>query len=136
MPSPRLGRFGAVESIGWVLPIDDMHFRIYVAGRVESAGDIGRMRSRMNGKFWWELTEQEHREFPGDYEAQVSQGAIASHAAEHLRTSDRGVAMLRRFLREQLAKVAAGDDPAAVVRVSKADTTTLRFANCGNFLAP
>jgi hypothetical protein len=35
VPSPRLGRSGVVESIGWVLPIDDTHFRIYVAGRVE-----------------------------------------------------------------------------------------------------
>ena len=63
-----------VESIGWVLPIDDTHFRIYVAGRVEQPGDIGRMRSKMNGKFWWELSEAEHREFPGDYEAQVEPG--------------------------------------------------------------
>jgi len=92
------------------------------------------MRSKMNGKFWWELSESEHRQFPGDYEAQTSQGSIASHAAEHLRTSDRGVAMLRRFLREQLARMAAGDDPACVVRGH--GDATLRFADCGNFIAP
>ena len=133
VPSPRLGRNGVVESIGWVLPIDDTHFRIYVAGRVEQPGDIGRMRSKMNGKFWWELSEAEHRQFPGDYEAQVSQGAITAHSAEHLRTSDRGVALLRRFLREQLHRVAAGEDPACVVR--GVGDATLRFANCGNFIA-
>ena len=33
IPSPRLGRFGRVESLGWVLPIDDHSFRIYVVGR-------------------------------------------------------------------------------------------------------
>jgi nitrite reductase/ring-hydroxylating ferredoxin subunit len=38
VPNPRAGatgvdRFGRVESIGWTLPIDDAHFRIYVAGR-------------------------------------------------------------------------------------------------------
>jgi hypothetical protein len=115
-----------------VLPIDDTHFRIYVAGRVEQPGDIGRMRSKMNGKFWWELSDAEHRQFPGDYEAQVSQGAITAHSAEHLRTSDRGVALLRRVLREQLRRVAAGEDPAGVVRDGDA---TLRFANCGNFIA-
>jgi len=71
VPSPRLGRYGAVESIGWVLPIDDTHFRIDVAGRVEQPGDIGRLRSKMNGKFWWELSEEEHRQFLGDYEAQA-----------------------------------------------------------------
>ena len=64
VPSPRLGSFGPVESIGWVLPIDDTHFRIYVAGRVRAPGDIGRMRSKMNGKFWWELSEEEHRQLP------------------------------------------------------------------------
>ena len=134
VPSPRLGSFGPVESIGWVLPIDDARFRIYVAGRVGQSGDIGRMRSKMNGKFWWDLSDEEHRQFPGDYEAQTSQGDIASHAAEHLRTSDRGVALLRRCLREQLACVAAGDDPAGVARGEGADAM-LRFANCGNFLA-
>jgi hypothetical protein len=91
------------------------------------------MRSKMNGKFWWELSEEEHRRYPGDYEAQVSQGAIAAHSAEHLRTSDRGVALLRRFLREQLKRVAAGDDPACVARTSGG--ATLHFANCGNFVA-
>jgi len=133
VPSPRLGKHGVVESIGWVLPIDDTHFRIYVAGRVEQPGDIGRMRSKMNGKFWWELSAAEHRDFPGDYEAQVSQGAITAHSAEHLRTSDRGVALLRRLLREQVRRVAAGDDPAGVVRGD--GDATLRFANCGNFIA-
>ena len=87
----------------------------------------------MNGKFWWELSDAEHRDFPGDYEAQVSQGAIASHSAEHLRTSDRGVALLRRFLREQLRRVADGADPAGVAR--GAADPTLRFGHCGNFIA-
>ena len=40
-----------------------------------SPGDIGRMRSKFNGKFWWDMTEAEHQQFPGDYEAQVGQGA-------------------------------------------------------------
>ena len=102
--------------------------------RLNQPGDIGRMRSKMNGKFWWELSEEEHRRFPGDFEAQVSQGPITSHAAEHLRSSDRGVALLRRFLREQLKRVAAGDDPAGVARGPGADATQ-RFAHCGNFIA-
>ncbi|MFO1220150.1 MAG: Rieske 2Fe-2S domain-containing protein [Burkholderiaceae bacterium] len=131
VPSPRLGRFGAVESIGWVLPLDDTHFRIYVAGRVREAGDIGRMRSKMNGKFWWELSEQEHRRFPGDYEAQVSQGPIASHAAEHLRTSDRGIALLRRLLKRQLEIVATGGDPVGVERDPAREQVLL--SDCGNF---
>ena len=75
VPNPRVAQFARVESIGWTLPIDDTSFRIYVAGRVKQSGDIGRMRSKFNGKFWWDMTEQEHQQFPGDYEAQVGQGA-------------------------------------------------------------
>ena len=88
----------------------------------------------MNGKFWWELSEAEHRDFPGDYEAQVSQGAITAHSAEHLRTSDRGVALLRRFLREQLAAWRAATTRAASP-AARAREPMQRFANCGNFLA-
>ena len=132
VPSPRLGLLGPVESIGWVLPMDDTHFRIYVAGRVTQSGELGRMRSRFNGKFWWEMTEDEHQRFPGDYEAQVGQGPIARHAAEHLRTSDRGIALLRQLLREQLAVVAAGGDPVGVERLTEHQRVAL---DAGNFEA-
>ncbi|MBL0420591.1 aromatic ring-hydroxylating dioxygenase subunit alpha [Ramlibacter sp. AW1] len=114
VPSPRVGQYGRVESLGWVLPIDDHHFRIYVVGRVKQVGDLARMRSRQNGKLWEELTEEEHQQFPGDYEAMVSQGSIARHSEEHLATSDRGIVMLRRLLQQQVETVAAGGDPAGV----------------------
>ncbi len=74
VPNPRVAKYGKVESIGWVLPIDDTSFRIYVAGRVTEKGELGRFRSKMAGKFWWDLTEEEHRQYPGDYEAQTGQG--------------------------------------------------------------
>ncbi len=126
VPSPRLGRSGAVESIGWVLPIDDTHFRIYVAGRVEQPGDIGRMRSKMNGKFWWELSEAEHRDFPGDYEAQVSQGAdrrALGRAPAHERPRRRPAAPLP-------ARAAAPGRRAATTRpASSAATATRRCAS-------
>ena len=51
---------------------------------------------------------------PGDYEAQVSQGPIALHSEEHLATSDRGIVMLRRFLKAQLDRLDRGEDPAGV----------------------
>jgi hypothetical protein len=115
VPSPRVGRFGSVESLGWVLPIDDHSFRIYVVGRVREAGELHRMRSRPDGqKLWEELTEEEHQVYPGDYEAMVSQGAIARHSEEHLATTDRGLVMLRRLLQKQLDAVKEGRDPAGV----------------------
>lgn len=114
IPNPRLGAGGRVESIGWVLPIDDHSFRIYVAGRVRNNGDLVRMRSRLNGKLWEELTPAEHQRYPGDYEAQVSQGPIARHSEEHLATSDRGIVMLRRLLQQQVDVVRKGGDPLGV----------------------
>jgi phenylpropionate dioxygenase-like ring-hydroxylating dioxygenase large terminal subunit len=114
VPNPRVAQFARVESIGWVLPIDDTSFRIYVAGRVKQKGDIGRMRSKFKDKFWWDMSEEEHRHYPGDYEAQVGQGEITLHSEEHFAQSDRGILMLRRMLREQLAAVAEGRDPLGV----------------------
>jgi tripartite-type tricarboxylate transporter receptor subunit TctC/nitrite reductase/ring-hydroxylating ferredoxin subunit len=114
VPNPRVAAYGRVESIGWVLPIDDHSFRIYTVGRVKTPGDLARVRSRLNGKLWEELSEAEHRAFPGDYEAQVSQGKITAHSEEHLASSDRGIVMLRRLLQRQLDAVREGRDPAGV----------------------
>lgn len=114
VPNPRVAGYGRVESIGWVVPIDDTSFRIYTAGRVKERGELGRGRSKMNGKFWWDLSEEEHQRFPGDWEAQTGQGEISFHSDEHLRTSDRGIAMLRRLLERQVDAVAKGGDPLGV----------------------
>ncbi len=113
VPSPRLdpGRCGL---LGWVLPIDNTHFRIYSVGRVEQPGDLQKIRSRQNDKLWEELSEEEHQIYPGDYEAQKSQGDITWHNHEHLRTSDIGIARLRRYMLEQVKIVEQGGDPAGV----------------------
>jgi nitrite reductase/ring-hydroxylating ferredoxin subunit len=131
VPNPRAGatgadRFGRVESIGWTLPIDGGHFRIYVAGRVREKGELRRMRSRQGGKLWEQLTPAEHQRFPGDFEAQTGQGTITAHSEEHLATSDRGVVMLRRLLRQQVELVGKGEDPVGVNFV--ADAPPVPFA--------
>ena len=112
--NPRVGRYGMVESIGWTLPIDDTHYRIYVAGRVRETGELAKMKSRYNGKTWAELTPGEHQKFPGDVEAQTGQGAITLHSEEHLVSSDQGVSMLRILFQKQLDAIAAGRDPVGV----------------------
>jgi len=114
VPNPRVAQFARVESIGWVLPIDDVSFRIYVAGRVKNAGDVGRMRSKFNGKDWWDMSEEDHQRYPGDYEAQVGQGALTIHSEEHFAQSDRGIVIMRRMLQEQLDRLAQGRDPIGV----------------------
>jgi phenylpropionate dioxygenase-like ring-hydroxylating dioxygenase large terminal subunit len=112
--SPRAEKDGPCSLLGWVLPIDDTSFRIYSAGRVREQGALAKIRSHFNGKLWGELTPEEHQRFPGDYEAQVGQGPITFHSEEHLVFSDRGVAMLRRMLKQQVQAVTDGKHPIGV----------------------
>lgn len=78
-----------------------------------------------DGKIWPELTEEEHQRFPGDYEAQVGQGAITSHNEERLAGSDRGVSMFRHVFRRQVKTVADGDVPV---------TTAHYVVRAGNYI--
>jgi nitrite reductase/ring-hydroxylating ferredoxin subunit len=109
--NPRAEKAGSCSLVGWVVPIDDRSFRVYSAGRVTESGALGRIRSHFNGKLWDEMTDAEHRDFPGDYEAQVGQGPITLHSEEHLVTSDIGIGLLRRMLREAANTVARGENP-------------------------
>ena len=112
VPSPRLAP-GPCTSIGWVIPVDDTHYKILNVFR-QPKGQPLPHRSSYGGKRWSELTEEEHQRMPGDYEAQVGQGPITLHSEERLVSSDRGVSMLRRLLREQIKAVEDGGDPSGV----------------------
>jgi phenylpropionate dioxygenase-like ring-hydroxylating dioxygenase large terminal subunit len=96
----------------WRVPVDDTHVAHFAALRVPK-DYRGRQRTG-NDKLWSEMTEEEHQSFPMDYEAQVGQGPVTLHSEEHLATSDRGIGMLRRLLREQIRVVQQGGDPLGV----------------------
>lgn len=51
-----------------------------------------------------------------DQMAWETQGRIADRTKEHLGASDRGIALLRRMLAEEIDKVERGEDPMALVR--------------------
>lgn len=51
-----------------------------------------------------------------DFIAWIGQGQIADRTQEHLGSSDRGVVMLRRRFTSDLATIAAGGDPKAIIR--------------------
>ena len=59
---------------------------------------------------------EERQRVPGDYDAQVGQRTIAVHALEHMGGTDRGVAMLRRMVREGIWAVKRGEDPKTLLR--------------------
>jgi hypothetical protein len=44
----------------------------------------------------------------------MSQGPITLHSEEYLATSDKGIAMVRRLLRQQIRLVKEGGDPIGV----------------------
>jgi len=99
------------------VPIDDTHTWNMELAQVDPA---------------WKLTEEEiarpgfgqsddrpyaeRQRHPADYDAQSSQREIAVHALEHLASTDRGVVMLRRIVRDGIRAVQAGRDPRHVQR--------------------
>lgn len=61
---------------------------------------------------------EERQRLPGDYDAMVSQRKIALHGMEHLTYCDKGVVMLRKLLRRDIRRLAAGEDiPKSPLRV-------------------
>src|SRR4029077_4668480 len=115
-PTRSAGGSGCVEGRGGPRPIDDTHYRIYTAGRVREKGVFlpKGAGAATNRKRWIDMTPDERREFPGDWEAQVGQGAITFHSDEHLATSDQGILLLRRLLNSQVNAVSRGEDPLGV----------------------
>jgi len=110
--------FGRNTFTRWVVPVDDTTTRIIgwlnygdrtdpprPEWRTEEGIDViegGMIRNR---------PAEECQRAPGDYEAFVGQGPITSHADEHLMPTDRGVAMFRTRLLNDIDAVAAGTDP-------------------------
>ena len=105
---------GKATSVGFVLPVDDTHFRLFHIMRVPEHFTFA-PRPILDGKKWSALSEVEHQAIPGDWEAQVGQGPITFHSEENLAGSDRGVGRLRQFLRRQIKIVAEGGDPLGVI---------------------
>lgn len=67
------------------------------------------------------LAEFVQRIFQQDYEAIVSQGAVFDRTTERLATTDRGVILYRKLMREGIEAVRRGDDPAGVLRGAEWD---------------
>ena len=111
VPSIQLAA-GRSRGISWVVPVDDdRYYQVMIA---KASQDGGRFELKINGTTWGEKNEAERQDTPSDFEAQMGQGPISLHSEEHLATSDRGIAMQRRMLEQQIALVAQGGDPLGV----------------------
>jgi phenylpropionate dioxygenase-like ring-hydroxylating dioxygenase large terminal subunit len=107
---------GPTTTVGWVVPVDDTHHRRFHSMKVPKGlqGRPRQMYTEKRPKPWLEMSEAERQAFPSDWEAQGSQGPITLHSEEHLASSDKGIAMLRRLLRQQIRLVQQGGDPLGV----------------------
>jgi phenylpropionate dioxygenase-like ring-hydroxylating dioxygenase large terminal subunit len=105
---------GPARSISWCVPVDDTHHFQVVCSADATRAEFEPVPNNNTGRLWGEMTEQERRDFPNDFEAQAGQGAISLHSEEHLATSDLGIVKQRRLFQEQIEIVAKGGDPMGV----------------------
>ena len=102
----------------WRVPIDDTHTLELSFVRVRHGQEntyANRPSDVIRSNYGGRPYEQMQR-YPGDYEAQIGQRPIARHALENLVVADKGVAMMRRMVREGINAVARGDDPVGISR--------------------
>ena len=98
--------------IRWAVPSDDTHTTNFELAQVDPAWGLDADAVARPG--FGQSDDRpypERQRYPADYDAQSSQRPIAVHALEHLASSDRGVIMLRRIVREGIRAVARGEDP-------------------------
>jgi phenylpropionate dioxygenase-like ring-hydroxylating dioxygenase large terminal subunit len=109
--------FGRPNATHWVVPIDD-RTTLNIDIRHFDEGEAIDQRKQELVTFGQtdDRPYEERQRVPADYDAQTGQGPIAVHAMEHLGTTDRGVAMLRRLIRQGIHDVKEGRDPLGILR--------------------
>lgn len=115
-------------SISWVVPVDDSHYFQVMVERCRTSR-YDKPRLGPDGKAWGERSEAARRDAPDDFEAQAGQGPISLHSEEHLVSSDRGIALQRRLLAQQIERVQAGGDPLGVAFDPAAAVVKVRSGN-------
>ncbi len=111
--------FGRPGLTRWIVPVDDTntmviawrHFNDRDDPRRQGKPDeVGLEKTDFYGQTPHRPLEMRQRS-PGDWDAWTSLGPITSHAREHLATTDKGVAMLRRKLAQEIRNLRAGIEP-------------------------
>ncbi len=98
--------------IRWAVPNDDTHTTNFELAQVDPAWGLSPEQVGRPGFGQSDDRPYDERQrFPADFDAQSSQRTIAVHALENLASTDRGVIMLRRIVRDGIRAVARGRDP-------------------------
>ncbi len=102
---------GPATSLTWIVPIDDTHYIHVLCAKKQDKPEYPNVIDRNINKSWGQMTPQERRDYPRDYEALAGQGVFSLHSEEHLAGSDQGVVMQRRLFQRQIEIVQKGGDP-------------------------
>ena len=130
-PVPDRSRyFGRGGLTRWITPVDDTHTMVIAWRHFRDASfnddprgltdktQVGFGKTDFYGQGPDRSYEQRQRD-PGDYDAWVSQGPINIHARENLAFTDRGVAKVRRLLRNGVRALKEGTAPAQPTDIYK-----------------
>ncbi|MEX2202285.1 MAG: aromatic ring-hydroxylating dioxygenase subunit alpha [Dongiaceae bacterium] len=105
--------FGRSAFVRWVVPIDDTNTVAYAWGCFGDRADPPEWNTQEGLQLieqgeLFDRTYDVRQRFPGDLEAVEGMGEITIHKNEHLVPSDRGIALMRRVLRQQIRDVKNG----------------------------
>ena len=95
------------EATFWSVPVDDTHttnFRMRFVRKDDNRPPILLVEGQEEGVY------EKRQRVPGDYDAQVNERPIAIYGHEHLGTTDRGVVLLRKMLREGIRAARSDKD--------------------------
>ena len=111
--------YGRTAFVRWVVPVDDENTVALAWACFGERGDPPAWNTPEGPELIeqgevFDRTYEQRQRFPGDAEAVEGMGRITLHDEEHLAPSDKGVALMRRRLREQIRAVAAGERPLRV----------------------
>ncbi|MEO6570680.1 MAG: Rieske 2Fe-2S domain-containing protein [Ilumatobacteraceae bacterium] len=129
--SPFAEYSGKSNSVAWTVPISRTECKILTMVLQPLGTPVP--QALYGGKPWAALTEAEHQRYPGDYEAQVGQGAVTFHSEEHLASSDKGVSMFRLAMRRAIKAVTDGEEPPFTSQDPHVARYTIR---AGNYIGP
>lgn len=112
---------GPSEAMHWRVPIDDTHTQIYlmVFEPSKDGRDVEQPESPPVVRWDLKTPEGDYQmtSFHGqDFMAWETQGSIFDRSKENLGSTDGGIAMYRKLLREQIEIVERGGEPMALVR--------------------
>jgi len=109
-----------VRAVTYCVPVDDTHqLGASIRWIADNQPDEPTGREQLAPAGRKDTSHEYTQRHPDDKEAVEGQGAIALHGLEHLVTSDKGVIMFRKILKQAIQAVNEGQDPKGVLRHSE-----------------